>query len=61
MLRTLMMAAVAVLIATSAQGDSLLLLMGIGGAGGSPLANCGTGVIDTTAGCTLPIALGLLP
>lgn len=62
MKRTLLMAAIAMLIATSAQGDSILFLLGVGGSGGTPIAACGTGVIDLNApGCSIAIPLGLVP
>lgn len=39
-----------------------LSMLGIGPAdNGTPIAACGAGAINLSQGCTLPIALGLIP
>ena len=42
-------------------GHGKLGAAGSQGSNGAPPATCGTGVIDLSTGCTLPIALGLVP
>jgi hypothetical protein len=63
MIRTLIMAGIAVLIASSATyADKNFLLFGVGSSSGAAAANCGTGVIDLSGlGCTISLPLGLVP
>jgi len=41
--------------------QQIIMFGGQSSASNPPPVTCGTGVIDLSTGCTLPIALGLIP